>query len=106
MAEFFFKDRIDYEPRAREKHLTPGSKTILERFLRDLPTLSHSGEAQQRAQVEGIAKDLGKKLVDVIQPIRVALSGKEATPGIFEVIEILGPSTVEERIKTAISSIP
>ena len=55
--------------------------------------------------VEGIAKDFGKKLVEVIQPVRVALSGREVTPGIFEVIGILGRETVEKRIKRAISSI-
>ncbi len=106
MAEFFFKDHVDYEPRAREKHLTVASRAILERFLHDLSALPHSGEAQQRTLVEGIAKDLGKKLVDIIQPIRVALSGRDVTPGIFEVIDILGPETVEKRIKAAISSIP
>jgi glutamyl-tRNA synthetase len=105
MAEFFFRERIEYEPKAREKHLTPGAKAILERFLKDLSGLPHPGEAEQRALVEGIAKDLGKKLVEVIQPIRVALSGKDVTPGIFEVIDILGPETVEKRIKEAASSI-
>jgi glutamyl-tRNA synthetase len=105
MAEFFFRERIEYEPRAREKHLTQGAKVILDRFLKDLSGLSHPGEAEQRALVEGIAKDLGKKLVEVIQPIRVALSGKDVTPGIFEVIDILGPETVEKRIKEAASSI-
>jgi len=105
MAEFFFKDHIEYEPKAKERHLTASARPILERFLKDLANLPHSGEGKQRALVEGIAKDLGKKLVEIIQPIRVALSGKEVTPGIFEVIEILGSETVEKRVKEAISSI-
>jgi glutamyl-tRNA synthetase len=105
MAEFFFKDHIEYEPKAKEKHLTPSARPILERFLKDLANLPHSGENEQRSLVEGIANDLGKKLVEIIQPIRVALSGKEVTPGIFEVIEILGTETVEKRVKEAISSI-
>jgi glutamyl-tRNA synthetase len=105
MAEFFFKDHIEYETKAMEKHLTAGAKPILERFLEDLSRMPHSGETEQRALVEGIAKEAGKKLVDVIQPIRVALSGRDVTPGIFEVIEILGLETVEMRIKQAIQSI-
>ena len=40
-----------------------------------------------------------------MQPVRVALSGKEVTPGIFEVIEILGREKVEKRIAKAIASI-
>jgi glutamyl-tRNA synthetase len=105
MAEFFFEDRVNYEPKARDKYLTPGAKAILERFLRDLSIMPYSGETEQRALVEGIASDLGRKLVDIIQPIRVALSGREVTPGIFEVMDILGPHVVEKRIKAAISSI-
>lgn len=105
MAEFFFKEEIDYDVKAKEKHLTATAKPILERFLDDLSRMPHSGEAEQRALVEGIAKDQGKKLVEIIQPIRVALSGKEVTPGIFEVIEILGYDTVEKRIRKATQSI-
>ena len=105
MAEFFFKEDIDYETRAREKHLTPAARPILERFLQGFTGLPGLDEASQRAVVESIAKDLGKKLADVVQPVRVALSGREVTPGIFEVIEILGRETVEKRVRKAISSI-
>jgi glutamyl-tRNA synthetase len=105
MAEFFFKEDIGYETRAREKHLTPAAKPILERFLQGFMGLPSLDEVAQRAVVEGIAKDLGRKLADVVQPVRVALSGRDVTPGIFEVIEILGRETVEKRVKRAISSI-
>jgi glutamyl-tRNA synthetase len=105
MAEFFFRDEIEYDAKAREKHLTPATKPVLERFLSDFSGLAVLGESEQRVLIEGIAKDLGKKVVEVVQPVRVALSGREVTPGIFEVIEILGRETVEKRIKKAISSI-
>jgi glutamyl-tRNA synthetase len=105
MAEFFFKEDVGYETRARDKYLTPAARPILERFLQDFTGLPSLDEAAQRAVVEGIAKDLGKKLADVVQPVRVALSGRDVTPGIFEVIEILGRETVEKRVKKAISSI-
>jgi glutamyl-tRNA synthetase len=105
MAEFFFKDDIEYEPKARGKHLTGAARPILEQFLaglRDMPTLDEPG---QRALIEGIMKNLGKKTVEVIQPVRVALSGREVSPGIFEVVEILGKETVIKRIEKAVSSI-
>jgi glutamyl-tRNA synthetase len=105
MAEFFFKEDIVYEAGAREKHLTSAARPILERFLRDFEALPGLDEERQKALVEGVAKDFGKKLVGVVQPVRVALSGREVTPGIFEVIEILGKETVEKRIKRAIASI-
>jgi len=105
MADFFFADVIEYESSAREKFLTPQTKPILERFLGDFRNLGGTDETGQKSMVEAIAQEHGKKLVDIIQPIRVALSGKTVSPGIFEVIGILGRDVVEKRIERAISSI-
>jgi glutamyl-tRNA synthetase len=105
MADFFFNTHIEYESKAQEKFLNSSTKAILERFLSDFINIQTLGEAEQRFLIEGITKDLGKKVVEVIQPIRVALSGKEVSPGIFEVIDILGRETVVTRITNAISSI-
>lgn len=105
MALFFFSDDIHYDEAAQAKFLTTASKPILEDFLRgfrDLPSLE---ESHQRELIEGLAGNHGKKLVEIIQPIRVALSGKTVTPGIFEVIDILGRTAVETRIQRAIDSI-
>jgi glutamyl-tRNA synthetase len=52
-----------------------------------------------------MAQDADKKLVEVIQPIRVALCGRTASPGIFEVVSILGRENVVQRIQKAIASI-
>jgi glutamyl-tRNA synthetase len=105
MAAFFFTDDVQYDDKARQKFLTPATRPILERFLsgfRSLPSLDTEG---QRQLIEGLAQETNKKLVDIIQPIRVALSGKTVTPGIFEVISIIGRADVEKRLERAISSI-
>jgi glutamyl-tRNA synthetase len=105
MSAFFFTDEIGYEEKARQKYLTPATKPVLERFLSDFSRLPGLEEAGLRRLVEEMAGDLGKKVVEIVQPVRVALSGREVTPGIFEVIEILGKKTVQDRIAMAISSI-
>jgi glutamyl-tRNA synthetase len=105
MAAFLWIDEVDYEPKAAQKYLTSASRPILGRFLEDFSRLETLKEEEQRAFIEAIAKAFDKKIVDVIQPVRVALSGREVTPGIFEVIEILGRQKVEKRIAKAIASI-
>jgi glutamyl-tRNA synthetase len=105
MAGFFFGEEITYDPAAQAKFLTQAARPILERFLSDFRVLPLLDEPSQRALIEAIAKDHGKKLVDIVQPIRVALSGRAVSPGIFEVIDILGKDVVERRIERAISSI-
>jgi glutamyl-tRNA synthetase len=41
------------------------------------------------------------KLGQVAQPLRVALSGSTASPGIFEVLSVLGPSETKQRLLAA-----
>ncbi|MCX8110691.1 MAG: glutamate--tRNA ligase [Syntrophorhabdaceae bacterium] len=105
MAEFFFSDEIIYDEKAKEKYLTHETKKILEGFLEGFVSLKENDEAGQKLLIENIVKETGKKTVDVVQPIRVALSGRTASPGIFDVINILGKKSVEKRIKRAIASI-
>jgi glutamyl-tRNA synthetase len=43
------------------------------------------------------------KLGKIAQPLRVALTGKTASPGLFEVMEVLGKEKVSSRLKEAIA---
>ena len=45
------------------------------------------------------------KLGKIAQPVRVALTGKTASPGIFEIITILGSDRVIPRLEKAIQFI-
>lgn len=105
MAAFYFQDTIEYETKAREKFLTPETRYVLERFLDGFRTIETLDEASEKRIIEDIVRETNKKVVDVIQPIRVALTGRTASPGIFEVIDILGRQSVEKRIERAIHSI-
>ena len=55
--------------------------------------------------IEDHTAEAGKKLVDIVQPIRVALTGRVVSPGIFEVMEILGKDVVINRLKNAVNYI-
>jgi len=44
----------------------------------------------------------GVKLGKIAQPVRVALTGRAASPGIFEITSILGRTKVLNRIDAAI----
>jgi glutamyl-tRNA synthetase len=105
MAEFFFRDDFSYDETARTKFLTTDTKSILEDFYRGFVALPPLDEGKQKELIEGLSKKYNTKLNNIIQPIRVALSGKTVTPGIFEVMGILGKEQVVKRVKRAIESI-
>jgi len=105
MAAFFFNDDFPYDENAKNKFLTLATKPILERFLNEFSGPASFDEGEQRRILETMAQDAGKKLVEIIQPIRVALCGRTASPGIFEVVSILGRESVAKRLQKAIASI-
>jgi glutamyl-tRNA synthetase len=47
----------------------------------------------------------GLKLKTIAQPLRVALTGRTASPGLFEVMEVLGRQRVLARLDQSISYI-
>ena len=50
------------------------------------------------ALLRGFCQDNAMKLVQVAQPLRIALTGKTISPSIFHLMEILGPQNTMERI--------
>jgi glutamyl-tRNA synthetase len=53
--------------------------------------------------VRAFAEETGRKLGKVAQPLRVALTGKTTSPGIFDVLEVLGRDESIERIRDQIA---
>ncbi len=106
MSEYFFRDDHAVDDAARTKFLTPATKPILMDFAEGLKSVaSMDDEEILKTQLEGLTKKYNAKPVAIIQPIRVALCGRTVSPGIFEVIAILGKECVERRIERAIESI-
>ena len=88
-AEFLFARRpLPMAPKAAEL-IAKGMAHLpaLHERLADLPEWSAAAtEGAVRAQAEAT----GAKLGDLAQPLRAALTGKTTSPGIFDVLEVLG----------------
>ena len=54
------------------------------------------------AATRALAGELGLKAGDVIAPARIALTGRTAAPGIFEVMWLLGRDRVVRRLNAAV----
>lgn len=104
-ARFLFQKEIDYDKKGDDKFLKPNVLRLLEELLGELektPEFTHTGlEKTFTAFLE--EKEI--KLRKIAQPLRVALTGKTASPGIFEVMELLGKDKVLERLRRAITHI-
>jgi len=102
---YFYADEIEYEEKAAGKFLTPGMTEVL-RDLTERLSLPESFTAEEIQKVfEGIMEERGLKLGTIAQPVRVALTGGTVSPGIFEVMEIMGKDEVIRRLGKAIDYI-
>lgn len=60
-------------------------------------------EADTEAALRNVAVELGIYDGQVFMPVRVAVSGRTATPGIFETMRVLGKERVLKRIHNAVA---
>jgi len=104
-ASYFFKEEIELDPKAKEKFLKPSVRPLFEKLIERLETVA----TFDPAAIEKIFKELiaaaSIKLGDLAQPVRVALTGRTVSPGIYEVMELLGKERTLARLKKAVSLI-
>ena len=90
MAHFYLSDSIPLDPKAASKFLTLDTLSILARLRARLGTLSEWSEHEIERVFAALMEHEQLKLGQVAQPVRVALTGGTVSPGIFEVMAVLG----------------
>lgn len=104
VTEFFFKDKLIYQPKAVAKFIKPvESKAVLEMVSNELAKLNSLDHDMLEKSLRGICETKAVKFQAVAQPIRVALTGSTVSPPIFETMELIGLEKVKARIKEALS---
>jgi glutamyl-tRNA synthetase len=88
------------EPAA--KLLTPAARDLLA-GLHDALAASEWTLAALEAATKAFAEAAGVKLGQVAQPLRAALTGKSTSPGIFDVLVVLGREESLARIKDQVT---
>ena len=103
MGRFFFTDAIEYESAAVDKHLrAPGMDEHLKAFDAALTALEAFDPASIEAALRATADARGVKAASLIHAVRVTVTGKTASPGLFEVLALLGRVRVRARMAGAL----
>jgi glutamyl-tRNA synthetase len=105
LGEFYFCKEITYDEKAAEKFLRAESVPILEEVITSLLKKTVLDKERGHRLIQQLAEARGLPLLKIAQPIRVALTGKTASPPIDEVMEVLGQEEVIRRIHRAIEKI-
>jgi glutamyl-tRNA synthetase len=94
----FFEDPTGYDPEGVRKHLsTPGTADHL-RALGKVYEQSEWNEAALEKDLRALAEARTVKAATLIHGTRLAITGRMVSPGLFEMLVILGRETVLRRI--------
>jgi glutamyl-tRNA synthetase len=97
-AEFLFSEGPRAPEAAATAILTPAARGQLGRMAQALDQ-GPWDSASLEARIRGLAEKEGAKLGDLAQPLRVALTGRTASPPIFDVLAVLGRDEALTRIR-------
>jgi glutamyl-tRNA synthetase len=104
-ARFYLTDQFAMDPKATAKHLNAAALPALTDLADELAALSGwdatTLETTFRSVVERHQIGLGK----LAQPVRVAVTGGTVSPGIFEVLDVLGRDRSLARLTAGIARI-
>jgi glutamyl-tRNA synthetase len=104
-ARIFLRDRIEYDPAAVKKHLTPEAKPLLQEARGLVASRLDGGAHALEAAFRDLAAQKGVALGKLAQPVRVAVTGTTVSPPLFDTIEILGRDRALSRIDEALRMI-
>jgi glutamyl-tRNA synthetase len=100
-SAFYFADPVVYDPKAAAKFLSAESLEPLRLLIRALDGLDRFDASAVEGAFAGVMERTGLKLGKIAQPVRVALTGGTVSPGIFEIIDVLGREETQRRLARA-----
>ena len=98
----YFGQTATFDKEAAAKFLTPAAAPVLQKLLVLLEALPEFTKYTAEDCFKRLVEAEGMKMGQLAQPVRVALTGRTASPGLFEVMEILGRERTLLRLRRAI----
>jgi glutamyl-tRNA synthetase len=104
LGRFFFSDDLVYDAAAVAKHLkVDGLRLHLQAVLDVFSGLETFDPVSLEAALRAVAEQRGVKAGMLIHALRVAVTGRAVSPGLFEVLSLLGRDKTIRRLESAMS---
>lgn len=103
-AGFYFTDDVFYNPEGVAKHFTSETRPRLQAVRDAFASLTANFDsAALETVLKTTAKELGVKAGALVHPARLAVTGSNAGPSLYHLLEILGKEKVLARIDHALA---
>jgi glutamyl-tRNA synthetase len=107
LTDFFFAQALDYDPQALvQKKMTPETTVeALKAAEESLHTIDDWTEENLETAMRALAEELELKPGQLFMALRVSVTGRTISPGLFETMRVLGKDRVMTRIQSAIGKL-
>ena len=102
---YYLEEDVEYNEKAVKKFLNETSLDLLTELKGELKMAADFSATELEKIFKSIVEKHGIKLGTLAQPVRVAMTGGTASPGIFEVLEVAGKDKTLRRLEKAIEAI-
>jgi glutamyl-tRNA synthetase len=104
-ASYFFVAPEQYNEQVAGKKWNSAAVAVFEDFKNQLPSLTEFTADNIKNLLLGILEQRGMKIGQVMQALRLAITGLEAGPDLMAIIEIIGATEAASRIDNAIAKL-
>jgi glutamyl-tRNA synthetase len=105
ISAFFYKEFDEYDEKAAKKNLRPVAREPLEKIREALASMDDWNREAINQAVTDVSEALELNMGKVAQPLRVAVSGRAASPGIDDTLYLVGRDATLRRIDRALEFI-
>jgi glutamyl/glutaminyl-tRNA synthetase len=104
-GRYFFTEPDSYDPKGVSKYWNNNVKILLAEYLNDLKNAEYFNTDFLEKHLREFTGKKNIKPADIIHPLRLALTGITISPGIFDVMAVLGMQKVIKRINKMIEEL-
>ncbi len=104
-SEYFFKDFTTYDEKGKVKYFKPEAAELLEKCCAAIAEDKEYSLKSLEDIYSRVAEKNGLALGKIVHPTRLAITGRTVSPGLFDVMYLLGKEKTIERINRAIAYI-
>lgn len=105
-AQLFFQRPTAYDEQVISKKWNAQVAGALAQFAQELPAAPDASPDGIKALLTQVLEAQGIKIGQVLQALRVAVTGAAAGPDLMHIMSILGPQETAERIEAAVAALP
>ena len=100
-STYFFRPIEEYDAKGAAKHFKPEAAELLDECAAALAALPVFDLAGTEAAYNALAEKTGLSLGKLVHPTRLALTGRTVSPGLFDVMVLLGKEKTLQRLAAA-----